>query len=595
MRCNRLRRSRIVRYLSGSFRRKLLASFIAISVVPLVLCGFVMITVFRQKLRQENHTEAMEEISQECELLTDQMGEISSSMAVLQGQEIIQRRLSRKISGDAEVNGLLYEKTQEARNFARFDLLDADGVCRYTTGQRQNGESLPAYFGILRMAEEQSESMAVWACRIGSGSMESNAEVRIRCARAVQDENGETVGYLTATVTRENLERLLAASLPSRDGILLVNRWYEEVYATTTVHQLDAASAFHSALFAADGGQEVEGFETYARPVGDTGLTLILVKRPLFDAAMEHAMRRLVLLFAAISLSVCALASVKVSQNFTKPILVMNRAMEEVKKGNLAVRISEGRTDELGQLSSSFNAMTERIGQNLQERIENEKRLNEVRIAMMQAQLNPHFLYNTLDSIKWLAKAAGVPEIVQLSSKLAKILRTAISGEPMITLAEEFSLSENYARIQNIRFADKFVFTFSLPASLRERKIPKLILQPIVENACIHGLEESDEGTVEVTAAQDDNCLILTVTDSGSGIPEDMFVRINTHNWEKIRGHLGLSNVDRIVRMHYGNHYGLRAERPVEGGTRIRILLPLVETEGGKQNGSGDTPCTDRG
>lgn len=595
MRWNRLRRSHLVRYLSGSFRKKLLASFIAISVVPLVLCGFVMITVFRHKLRQENHTEAMEEISQECVLLTGQMEEISSSMEALQGQEMIQSGLSRKNSGDAEVNGLLYEKTQEARNFARFDLLDADGVCRYTTGQGQNGESLPAYFGILGMAEEQPASMAVWACRTGSGSTESNTEVRIRCARAVQDGNGETVGYLTATVTKENLERLLASSLPSRDGILLVNRWYEEVYATTTAHQLDAAAVLRSALFAADGDPELEGFETYARPVGDTGLTAILMKRPLFDVAMEHAMHRLVLLFAAISLSICALASVKVSQNFTKPILVMNRAMGEVKKGNLAVRIPEGRTDELGQLSSSFNAMTERIDQNLQERIENEKQLNEVRIAMMQAQLNPHFLYNTLDSIKWLAKAGGVPEIAQLSSKLAKILRTAISGEPMITLAEEFSLSENYASIQNIRFANKFVFAFSLPAFLRERKVPKLILQPIVENACIHGLEESDEGTVEVTAVQDDGFLILTVADSGSGIPEDMFVRINTHNWEGIRGHLGLSNVDRIVRMNYGDRYGLRAERPAEGGTRIQILLPPGNTEGGKQDGSGDTPGTDRG
>ena len=453
-----------------------------------------------------------------------------------------------------------------------------------------------AFLGETMTARGAIGSLAILAYKPFSSSVKSRSGTRIRAARAVTTKDNGILGYVTASVSKENLDTLCSPVLSSRDGLTLLNRFGEEVYSTQTAYELDAAEKIRESLLNSGKAQgALQSFSLYIRPVGTYGLTQILIKRNAIDDTTQKQMTVLLWLFTMMSLGICVFAAVRISQSLSRPITDMTEAMEEVKRGNLAVRIPEGRPDELGTLSENFNVMTARIDENMREKVANEKKLNNVRIAMMQAQLNPHFLYNTLDSIKWLAKAAGVPEIVQLSSKLAKILRTAISGEPMITLAEEFSLSENYARIQNIRFADKFVFTFSLPASLRERKIPKLILQPIVENACIHGLEESDEGTVEVTAAQDDNCLILTVTDSGSGIPEDMFVRINTHNWEKIRGHLGLSNVDRIVRMHYGNHYGLRAERPVEGGTRIRILLPLVETEGGKQNRSGDTPCTDRG
>jgi len=198
---------------------------------------------------------------------------------------------------------------------------------------------------------------------------------------------------------------------------------------------------------------------------------------------------------------------------------------------------------------------------------------------MMQAQLNPHFLYNTLDSIKWLSKEAGVPEIATLSSKLARNKRTAISGDAFIPLSEEFGLCESYGEIQNIRFLGRYTFTFLLPKELEEAKVPKLILQPIVENACIHGLDDR-EGRIVTAARAQGNDLVLSVEDDGSGMDDAMIARINMHALNGKSGHIGLSNVDMICRLNYGTGYGLSALKRDGGGTVIRIVLPLTFMDG---------------
>ena len=176
--------------------------------------------------------------------------------------------------------------------------------------------------------------------------------------------------------------------------------------------------------------------------------------------------------------------------------------MDEVQEGNLDTHVDMERQDEFGELAENFNIMTKRISSYMEERVRREKELNETQIAMMQSQLNPHFLYNTLDTMKWVAKANHIPEIATLAAKLAKILRTSISSAQFITLREEMTLVESYAKIQKIRFNGKFDFRYEIAPETEEILVPKLIVQPIVENAVIHGLADADEGHIFVRKSE---------------------------------------------------------------------------------------------
>ena len=210
----------------------------------------------------------------------------------------------------------------------------------------------------------------------------------------------------------------------------------------------------------------------------------------------------------------------------------------------------------------------------MEKQVSQQKQINEIQVAMMQAQLNPHFLYNTLDTMKWVAKANHIPEIATLASKLAKILRTSISQVQFITLKEEMELVESYAEIQKIRFNGKFCFEYELPEEVKKCRVPKLIVQPIVENAVIHGLADCDEGHIDVKAYEQGGQLHIEVSDDGCGINREVMDHLNSRNREQLTGHLGFYNVDTIIRLHYGDEYGVQVETPEWGGTKVTIVIP---------------------
>ena len=194
--------------------------------------------------------------------------------------------------------------------------------------------------------------------------------------------------------------------------------------------------------------------------------------------------------------------------------------------------------------------------------------------------------------MKWVAKANHIPEIATMAAGLAKILRTSISKRQFIYLKEELELVNCYVDIQKIRFNDKFSYTVDLQEGLEECVIPKLIIQPIVENSVLHGLKESEEGNILVRITGQEDVLCIEVTDDGCGAPEERIDAINHRRQEQLVGHIGVSNVDTIIRLTYGEEYGihmesltLNAENPTDGqrteeegevhGTKVTLRLPV--------------------
>ena len=268
-----------------------------------------------------------------------------------------------------------------------------------------------------------------------------------------------------------------------------------------------------------------------------------------------------------------------ISIHISKPIMKLDDSVKRYENGNEA-DIYVGGSSEIRHLGYSIRNSYKQNNELMKKVVweQNERRKSE--LDVLQSQINPHFLYNTLDTMKWVAKANHIPEIATLAAKLAKILRTSISSAQFITLQEEMTLVESYAKIQKIRFNGKFDFRYEIAPETEEILVPKLIVQPIVENAVIHGLADADEGHIFVRAYLERKELVIEVSDDGCGISDEVIRRLGNRDKEQKNGHIGFYNVDTIIRLHYGKDYGLRAERLAAGGTKVTIRIPV--------NGSGE-------
>ena len=547
---------------SQSVRIRLLNRFIAISVVPIVLCGFCLIFLFQAMTFNTYETTVKKETKEISASFQSFVDGIDKTLSTLSSH---QEFLS---SSDSEsIYNTLYQLTNPYRNYATFSIYDQNGTCMYATCELANR---PTYWGILYTLDNSSEEITK---QVDS----ENNQIVLNIATKIQTDN-KTIGYIVASIHNQDFAYLFSNQLSNDEGFGIVSKENEPVYINSILSTSGVFDKLHYAWIS--NSKYDDYFNDYyitIQNIENTGFKQIIIHPKVLSSSTINRMYMMVGLLAVLSFIVCIIVAQKTTTSFTQPINQMNQAMKQVQEGKIDTSIPVLRNDEFGVLSQNFNIMTQELSNFLEQKIETQRKLADIQIAMMQAQLNPHFLYNTLDTIKWMAKSAKVEPISQLSQKLARILRTSIVKEQFIAIEEEFQICSDYGEIQNIRFQGKYQFLFDCPKELLSYKIPKLIIQPLVENAIIHGLRMKETGVIQVYACKQNDAIILSVQDNGVGIDDEMMHLINTHQWNQIDGHIGMYNVDSILRLHYGVNSGLHAQRLEEGGTLIQITLPYKE------------------
>ncbi|MBI6871400.1 sensor histidine kinase [Clostridium aciditolerans] len=270
--------------------------------------------------------------------------------------------------------------------------------------------------------------------------------------------------------------------------------------------------------------------------------------------------------------------STSLSAKISKPIKELEKCMKLVEEGRFDVEINVEGEYEVVRLSKAFNLMVLKIT-NLMEQIvkeQEEKRKSE--FNALQAQINPHFLYNTLDSVVWMIENEKNQEAVTMITALARLFRISISkGKNIITVKEELEHAKNYLIIQKVRYKNKFQFKMEVQEEVLNYSTIKLILQPIIENSIYHGIECSvDEGEIFIYAGIENDKLLLMVKDTGLGMNEELVENILLTEHRKSKGSgVGIKNVDERIKLCYGSEYGLKIESELEVGTTVKIYLPL--------------------
>lgn len=562
----------MVKYIQRSFRRELLLCFTVVAILPLILTAGFLIQLFQVKLAKDYRKQDLEQAESIREAIETQFQEFEETAEqICTDDRVIAALTEKSQSGTNEIYSRLYQATEGMRDVAQFDVYTGNGVCQCSTGTGVTDRGLPEYWGILRVAAAHPGELVIQSDWDAPGE----TGILLRAARAIQDGEDNTVGYLVAGMRAENFEQIVGSLYGSQDGICILNRFWENVYSTGTAEQKDIANVLRNLVLA---GEKIPGSyqdnSIYIAEIGETGLYSVYLRRSAFTEDILRAMYRVTIFMTLVSLLLCISVSIKLSGYLTKPVSRMKSAMQQVQEGDLEVRIETDREDEFGRLAENFNTMTVELKNYMERQVSQQKELNEVNIAMMHAQLNPHFLYNTLDTMKWVAKANGIQELAVMATKLAKILRTSISKDQFITLREEMELVESYVSIQKIRFQDRFHYQAQIPEELQEHIVPKLMIQPIVENALLHGLTEQQDGHITVTAVLQGERLRIEVQDDGCGISPEIMAGLNGGDGKRLAGHIGFCNVDRIIRLNYGDAYGLRVDTPETGGTRVTVVIP---------------------
>lgn len=292
-----------------------------------------------------------------------------------------------------------------------------------------------------------------------------------------------------------------------------------------------------------------------------------------------------VIFISLFGIAFAILASMFISSKISQPIKRLEKQMKRVENGDFDIDLSVEGEDEVKRLSRSFNVMVARIRQLMAQIISDQEDKRKSEFKALQAQINPHFLYNTLDSIIWMNENGNYKGVSTMVSALAKLFRVSISkGRETNTVADEIEHARSYLIIQKIRYKDKFDFTIDAQPEVMEKNTVKLILQPIIENAIYHGISHIEEkGEIRITAAAEQDKLVFRISDNGYGIkPEDLKDLLEKEAKSTSGSGVGLKNVNGRIKLRYGDEYGVTIESELDVGTAVIIRIPLDDAGGGK-------------
>ena len=294
-------------------------------------------------------------------------------------------------------------------------------------------------------------------------------------------------------------------------------------------------------------------------------------------------LKNTIIFISSIIVLMLVIVIVTFSFYITKPLKIIGNCMIQVSKGDFSVRSHVRSQDEIGQISNTFNYMTEQIGQLIKERFQLRLKFKDAQLESLHAQINPHFLYNTLQAIGSVACEKEVYEVDNMLMSLSSMLRyTVKSGGNIVTLKDEINNVENYLALQKFRFEDKLNYSINIPEELYTVKVPKLILQPIVENSIVHGIEKlKTPGNISILCQLEEGFCSVIVRDNGVGMKQEdidklqkYFNSYNEHLSDEDDKKIGLYNVYQRMLLLYDKKFSMHITSDKMQGVEVRLNIP---------------------
>lgn len=412
----------------------------------------------------------------------------------------------------------------------------------------------------------------------------------VSLSRAVELTEGgnSALGVLLVDMNYSSIEQLLAKANTdnSREYVYLMDSEGEIIYHpkqkliyTGLYEENNLEQLTHE-----DGSykEEFQGEKRLitVKTISYTGWKLVsVVPMSSFEMGLEE-MRYFVIMLVTVSLLAVMILNQLVSARIAKPLQKLNDSVKEWEEGNLNPAIYVGGSMEVEHLGRTLRSTVEQIRQLMQDIVVEQEEKRKSELDALQSQINPHFLYNTLDSIVWMIEGGRSDDAVFMITQLASLFRISLSrGKTVISVEDEIRHARNYMNIQKIRYKNLFRVTFDVDSEILSCCTVKLVVQPLLENAIYYGVECMDgDGEISVSGHRSGEDVYIEVSDNGLGMPEEEVAQLLKEN-NRAPGHgsgVGLLNVHNRIKLRFGPQYGLEIESVPDEGTTVRIHLPYI-------------------
>ncbi|WP_123041477.1 sensor histidine kinase [Cohnella candidum] len=442
-----------------------------------------------------------------------------------------------------------------------------------------DGYEIQRYIQLHMAAADQYGGLPVWDVWNEQGKV-----VLYRQINDNQTDLTRTIGYLFLFFDRSEIERTIARyTLDAGQQFGVYDR--EGYFSVITDASMDPERVRELGESLGGGGERELRLGdarsvAFANVRGPWTLVSWIPRELVLEPAAEMFYG---ILFTAVVLLIFSIFLVLfLSHRITKPLKLLQRKMKHIGEGRFAVRIPIERNDEIGELTQALNSMSDEIVSLIEKNKEEENKRRQIQLQTLEYQINPHFLYNTLDSVNMLARRHDDPVIADIVTYLSRLFRIGLNqGREMITVGDEIRHVTYYLKIQEIRFAGQLYWDIQADDSIERVKMIKFILQPLVENSINHGIRKRDEaGHIYVRAWGEPGFVVLEVEDDGVGMDAEQLERVRAsleedaeEETDKDHG-FGLRNVHQRIRLHYGPEFGLALASEKGSGTVVTVRLP---------------------
>lgn len=580
--------------LNVSLRTRMVLSNIVVALIPFLIFSIVSGFVFldhAQKTAEEHSVQLIHQVSNSMDVYVETIEKMVNYIQLeLQDTPFFTMESEGASGWDSEtayIRSVLENVANSHREVAgifiatKEDLYVSTGMSRISRDPFQNERW-------YREAAENPEEIQLISVVTGRNIVTNRSysiDDVFSLAKAVQDpETGEVLGVILLDIRHDIIQSSINGVTIGEKGFVFVMDQEDNIVYTPVngiVYRVNPkwVKAMEPMSVQIQGGS----YQIRSELSPYTGWRTVGVFS--MDEVMSSVNTIVYILFTCviISLVLVVIVSFKFSRTLTNPIFKLKRLMKQAESGDLTVRFNFQHNDEIGELGQSFNHMIARIDQLIQMVYVEQENKRTAEMKSLQEQIKPHFLYNTLDTISWMARDYDAEDIVRLVDALTNMFRIGLShGKDIITVKEEITHVSNYLYIQKIRYKDKLNYVIHVDESLYAIEVPKLILQPLVENAIYHGVKaKRGGGTITITGVPEGENLVFTVQDNGAGMPQEKVEELNRRMSERSvldeQKSFGLFYIRERIQLCYGKGYGVHVESTLGEGTRVTITLPLYQ------------------
>lgn len=577
-----LRNKRLKNKTRIRFSEKLFIFLAAFSIIPVIILGIIAYTMSRSISLSNLESHVKTTVSNAAQSLDRCLGEYQTGLDYFCNDKDVVGILASGKPNNKVIYQKIYLLLSGKQQTVQMHVIPADGSYSISTSELPDDYNIKRYpnWGIFRALKNTNGSVLYPNHFIST----TGHEYCLTVAHTIVDPDGKIIGYAIIDLPPEAFKDALAQAneqYPVSYTVYDSNNYI--LYSPTSGGSFLSQDCLAYINKSLDSGsyysddKQLTVWNTTPDP-NSFGVMAVAQARYITDSIIY-------LVFTTVSIAMITILLLLVLlpfiiQALTKPLTRIVHTMTQIQNGNTLARVPVSTQDEFGFIGSNLNKTLDKMDELYRINLERQDSLRVAELKALYSQINPHFLYNTLDSIKWLAKLNHTDDIAVMVSQLGHMLQYTIHNQKnLIAIADEISFVNSYLAIQKLRYGDKFDVEFQVDDDILQCIIPKLIIQPLVEDAIIHGIENKiGTAHLKIRGICEQDTIRFEVSDNGVGMSLEKLAEIQRQINEPMSDHtIGLSNVNKRIKLYYGDDYGLTINSRENVGTSMMITIPRLD------------------